>query len=284
MLQHLPDSECEQLVKNLVIPPRPEILVAIREAQLAEEPDFPYIASLINSDLALSMAMLKTVNSPFFQLTQKITSIDQAMQLLGLRNICNLLEGQLLRQTLSGEIAAEHEARMSYFWETSVQIAMISAQIASNVHGISAEEAYTFGLFRNSGKAIMAARFDTYMDTMTQGERMSRQEYIALENTRHQSSHHVVGYLLSRTWYLPESMQLAILNHNDLKLFEQAMHGDWHHICTLIAIASLAEHILKMHVHQFEHPEWRRIEPLLLNHLALKLEEFEDMVDKVSLF
>jgi HD-like signal output (HDOD) protein len=278
MLRQLPAAEYEQLSKNLVIPPRPTMLEAIKRAQNAAEPNFDEIAEFINSDLTLSLAMIKAVNSPFYQLTQKINSVDQALQLLGLRNVCNLVEGIVLRQTLS----AEHNHRMEQFWESAIRTAMIAGQIAQMVHGISPEEAYTFGLFRSSGKAVMAARFDSYLNTLEKGERYSRSEFIALEDRRYQTNHTVVGYLLSRTWYLPEDMQLAILNHHDFEIFEHRDEAQWHHVCTLIAIAGLAEHILKMHIQQFEHIEWRAIEPILLEHLALKLEEYEDLIDDIS--
>lgn len=279
MLREIPPAESEQLLKNLVIPPRPAILAAIKKAQCSSDPDFEEIASLINSDLTLSLAMIKAVNSPFYQLSQKINSVDQALQILGLRNICNMVEGIVLRQTLSN---SDQHSLMEPFWESAVRVAMISSQIAQLVHGIEPDEAYTFGLFRSSGKAVMAARFTNYFSTLKRAERFSREEFIHLEEQRHQTNHNVVGYLLSRTWFLPSEMQLAVLNHHDFTVFNYRDESDWHHVCTLIAIAGLAEHILKMHIEQFEHIEWRMIEPIYLEHLALKLEEYEDMIDEIS--
>lgn len=278
MLRDIPPAESEAIFKSMVIPTRPDVLTAIKEAQNSDDPDFDEIAKLINSDLTLSATMLKTVNSPFYQLNKRINSVDEALKLLGLRNICNITEGVVLRQALSAD---NHQ--MDYFWDSANRMAMIAAVISENVHGIDSGEAYTFGLFHNCGQVLMSGRFPNYMETLERGERMSRQEFIELENRRHQTSHNVVGYLLSRTWYLPEDAQRAILNHHDYSLFEHGEAAEWHHVCTLIAIASLAEHILKMSVKQYEHPEWRSIEPVLLNHLAFKLEEFEDMVDHIGM-
>jgi len=278
MLRDIPPAESESIFKSMVIPTRPDVLTAIKTAQEADDPDFDEIARLINSDLTLSATMLKTVNSPFYQLNKRVNSVDEALKLLGLRNICNITEGVVLRQVLSGD-----NRQMDYFWDSANRMAMIAAALSENVHGINSAEAYTFGLFHNCGQVLMSGRFPNYMETLERGERMSRQEFIELENRRHQTSHNVVGYLLARTWYLPEDAQLAILNHHDYSLFEHGEEAEWHHICTLIAIASLAEHILKMNIKQFEHIEWRSIEPVLLNHLAFKLEEFEDIVDHIGL-
>ncbi|MBE9609695.1 HDOD domain-containing protein [Chitinilyticum piscinae] len=277
MQKALDPAVAEQLLKNIVIPPRPAILAELDREQRREEPDFDRISQLISSDLTLSAAVLKTINSPLMKLPQKISSVNHALQLLGLNNVCNIVQGLSLGHIMPKKPGAQLEQ----FWESSNRIAMISAYLAGGIHGISEDEAHTFGMFHNCGQPLMAARYGNYPESMRKGERMSREEFIALEISRHNTSHNVVGYLLARAWLLPEPMTLAILNHHDYAIFDHPEDGDWHHVCTLIAIASLSEHIFKMYVKQFEHVEWRLIEPKLLNHLALELEEFEDMVDAV---
>ncbi|WP_028455267.1 HDOD domain-containing protein [Chitinilyticum litopenaei] len=278
MLTAIAPEHAEALLKNLVIPPRPAILQALDRARQQDEPDFLEIGQLIGSDLALSAAVLKTVNSPLYRREQKIASIQHALQLLGLDNISTLAEGFALFHALKPGKNRQMEA----FWESSHRIAIISAYLARAVHGISEDEAHTFALFHNCGQPLLAARFANYRETMQKGERMARNEFIAYENQRHAACHTVVGYLLARIWLLPETTALAILNHHDYSIFEEGGDADWQHACTLIALASLAEHIYKMFVKQFEHVEWRHIEPRLLRHLALEREEFEDMVDVVQ--
>jgi HD-like signal output (HDOD) protein len=127
---------------------------------------------------------------------------------------------------------------------------------------------------------LMLSRFADYQKTIVQGESLSRAEYIALENQRHKTSHNVVGYLLGRTWYLPDQINLAILNHHHYALFNTPIDAKALPITNLIALASLAEHILRAHSGQFEHAEWRQIEPLLLNHLGMGRTEYEDLADE----
>lgn len=277
MQKDLDPAQTEALLKNLVIPPRPSILQALDRARQPEEPDFELIGHLISSDLTLSAAVLKTINSPLFRRPNKIASVHHALQLLGLNNVCNIVEGLALTHVMP-----RHSERLpDPLWESANRIATISSYLSTSVHGITEDEAHTFGMFHNCGQALLAARFKNYRDTISRGERMARSEFIAFENSRHNTSHTVVGYLLARAWLLPEHMALAILNHHDYGIFDQPEDGEWQHACTLIALASLSEHIYKMFVKQFEHVEWRHIEPKLLRHLALELEEYEDMVDAV---
>lgn len=276
MLSELKQKEADKILRGMVIPPRPSILLELEKHQQAEEADFDTITRLISDDMTLSAAVLKTVNSPFFQLPNRVASVQQALQYLGLNNVSNIVRGLALRQALS----SDHAEKMESFWISSTRMAHVAAHLASKLHGYANDEAYTFGLFHNCGMPLMQARFADYQNTINQGERLSRAEYIELENRRHHTSHNVVGYLLGRTWYLPEHVNLAILNHHDYRIFNERGDARWHQVANLVALASLAEHVVRLHSGLSEHAEWRQIEPVLLNHLGFVQTEFEDYADE----
>ena len=278
MLRDIPPAQAETLLKSMVIPPRPAILLELEQEQLKPEPDFDYISKLISSDLTLSAAVLKTVNSPFFQLSNRVASVYQALQLLGLKNLGYIVRGVLLRNALTPEGATS----MERFWTTALRTAMICAQLAKKVVGVDAEEAYTFGLFQDCGMPLMQARFSNYRTTMEKGEGLALAKFTELENQRHQTNHAVVGYLLARTWFLPEHLSLAILNHQDIGIFEKPDGEGWASSCNLVALAALASHIVKRHFSQAEVPDWRTLEPVYLQHLAMERSEYEDIADQVN--
>lgn len=276
MLTELAPKEAEKILRGLVIPPRPTVLLRLEELQKTPNPNFTLIAQSISEDLTLSAAVLKAINSPFYGLTNKIASVQQALQLLGLRNVSKIVRGMSLKHA----IHAGNAEKMEMFWLQSTRVAHLSEYLARHLHGIEADEAYTFGLFHNCGMPLMLGRFADYQKTIQQGESLSRADFIALENQRHKTSHNVVGYLLGRTWYLPEHINLAILNHHHYAIFDRAIDHHAQPIANLIALASLAEHIVCTHSGLFEHTEWRQIEPLLLNHLGMIRTEYEDLSDE----
>ena len=69
------DREAEQIVKDIGIPPCPAILTKLMQEMREDEPDFKRIGKLIGGDVSLGAAMLKTVNSPFYGLNRKATSV-----------------------------------------------------------------------------------------------------------------------------------------------------------------------------------------------------------------
>lgn len=276
MLTELAPKEADKILHGMVIPPRPTLLLRLEELQRSPSPSFTQIAQLISEDLTLSAAVLKAINSPFYALSNKIASVQQALHLLGLRNVGNIVRGFALKQAIDARCAE----KMEMFWIQSSRVAHLAEYLARHLHGIVADEAYTFGLFHNCGMPLMLGRFADYQKTINQGETLSRADYIALENQRHKTSHNVVGYLLGRTWYLPEHINLAILNHHHYAIFSQAIDARSQPVANLIALASLAEHIVRAHSGQSEHPEWRQIEVVLLSHLGMLRTEYEDLADE----
>lgn len=92
-MTELTAEQIKNILQGIKIPPQPQILVDLQMEQVMPDPDMRQIARLISQDVGLSRTMLKFVNSRFFGLTNKITSIEQAVSLLGLNSVINILNG-----------------------------------------------------------------------------------------------------------------------------------------------------------------------------------------------
>ena len=91
MTQELSAVQIQQVLQGISVPPQPQIMVDLQMEQFLPNPDLKTIAKLISQDPGLSGALLKLVNSPFFGLANRITSIQRAVNLLGSRSIINLI-------------------------------------------------------------------------------------------------------------------------------------------------------------------------------------------------
>ena len=74
------------------------------------DPDLEVIARLISQDPGLSGSLLKIVNSPYYGLSNKIASIQRAVNLLGSRSIINLIN-QKIQNATSVETAIQTAVR-----------------------------------------------------------------------------------------------------------------------------------------------------------------------------
>lgn len=261
------DKEADRIVREIGIPPSPVILTKLLKQTREDEPDYDEAAKLISADVGLSGAMLKTVNSPFFGLRTKATSINQALQLLGLRNTVEIVTGLLLRQTfLVGDNAA-----MDGFWQTSSGIAAVCAQLARPLGIGNRDEVYTFALFRDCGIALMLVKFPGYANFMKASHPHSESAITAAEIAKFGIDHASLGARLAQSWQLPEGTTAGIQHHHDIALLQSGSVA--REACRLVALSLAAEWIYTRHNVGPKCPEWSRGGDFALNTLNISTED-----------
>jgi len=137
-------------LRDIVIPPCPELLVALRREMDQEEPDPHAIADIAGRDVAMAASLIRTANSPYYARSRPVTSVSEALGLLGLRMTEKLLTAFLMRNSI--RISSP---LLEHFWDTSTRRALAMAHIARQLYGVDAELAYTCGLFCHVGIPIL---------------------------------------------------------------------------------------------------------------------------------
>lgn len=231
------DREAERIVHDIKIPPCPAILTQLVREMRQDEVDFPRIGRLIGKDVGLAAAMLKTVNSAFYGLRTKATSVPQALVLLGLRNVAQLVTGLLLRQAFP----VSTNAMMEDFWVSSSSIALIAAHVSGKVKGVNRDEAHTFALFRDCGVPLMANKFNDFETTQSAAKHDQAKSVTDIEREHYSTDHARIGYHLARSWLLPEETCQAILHHHDYSSWRERSDDVPAASAKLIALALVAE-------------------------------------------
>ncbi|MBI3526662.1 MAG: HDOD domain-containing protein [Betaproteobacteria bacterium] len=270
------DREADKIVREIGIPPCPAILTKLLKEMREDEPDYNKASKLISTDVGLSAAMLKTVNSPFFGLRTKATSVNQALQLMGLRNTVEIVTGLLLRQVFPvGDNAA-----MDGFWQASSGIAEVTAQLARPLGITNRDEAYTFALFRDCGIPLMIGQFSGYANFMKVSHLDSGRAITADEIDEFGVDHASLGARLAQSWLLPEETCLAIQNHHDYPLLQGGSVADG--ICTLVALVLAAEWIYTRHNIGPKCREWSQGGGFALDVLGISEEELMAKAEKID--
>ncbi|MBS1198022.1 MAG: putative domain HDIG-containing protein, partial [Proteobacteria bacterium] len=236
-----------EILKTITIPPCPAVLSTLMEESRRDNANFPKIVRLISSDLGLAASTMKTANSPFFGLRQKVQSVQTAATILGLKNIINIITGISLKQSLSPK-----GINMERFWDRSSYHAIVSARMASRVSGISPEDAYTFGLFHDCGIPILMQRFPDYKETLALANNSAR-SFRDVENERHNTDHTAVGAMLAKNWQLPQLIVDAIRTHHDLAENGQDLRNE---LRDMGAISLISDYIISNFLGLPEEAEW----------------------------
>ncbi|MEY4592514.1 MAG: hypothetical protein RIR18_1409 [Pseudomonadota bacterium] len=272
---NLDDGAAAELLKSITIPPRPVLLIELNRLLMGDDPSPIRLAEIIMKDVAVSAAMLKTVNSPYFALRNKIGNVQQAVQILGSTNVRNIVTSLILRNTLSGSAGVSLER----FWDSSEKVANISRHICNMLPRAPKDEAYTFGIFRDCGIPILMMRFPDYRETLKIAGGDDRPLPV-VEDERHGTNHVTLGYLVARSWGLSPTLCEAIRWHHDTEVFRTKDNAP-PVSKTLVAINYLAEQLHDYTVRMRENPQWAHIGEETLAYLGLNYEEYEELRDDV---
>lgn len=265
----------KQVLSGIHLPPCPAILlVAMKEARTTDA-DPGRIARLIGQDIGLSAPMLKLANSPYFGLRNKVSSIQQAATVLGLRNMVNLLSNVALRANVAPSLAG-----MDEFWSRSSMTALAASRIATQVPGVSCDDAYTAGLFHDCGIPVLMQKYPGYPKDIDEMSRISGNICVA-ENTLYSTTHAVVGNLLARNWLLPLNICRAILRHHDLTVFSSVTDQASIEVCNWVSIVQAAEYIVDSHLN-LRNDGWAMWQPLALEHLQFSRQEFDELRSDIA--
>lgn len=145
-------KELEQAVlsDNLVLPSLPDVALKIRDSVESENSNAEEIAEAISQDSSLSVRLLKVVNSPLYRTRNPINDLQMAVARLGVRMVRDLVLSLTMKQMFqaTSEILDE---KFRAAWNTSVNVASICQMMATNVAGVSKQEALLAGLIHNIG-------------------------------------------------------------------------------------------------------------------------------------
>jgi HD-like signal output (HDOD) protein len=142
---------------------------------------------------------------------------------------------------------------------------------------IRADVAYTFGLFRDIGIAILLIRYPHYVETLAKANLESEQSFTVVEQRDFPTDHARVGYLLGLNWYLPEEICLGIRWHHDLLAIENTESVVAPASRYLVATSQTAEYILQCITGLSSTMEWEKLGPSCLRILGLSEDELPAM-------
>jgi len=223
---------------NSLIPPQPEILVQLNKQCKLAHPELGVIAALIKNDVAIYAAILKSINSPYYGLAVRITSIEHAINLLGFERVLNLIRLIIMHNTL------KKTGRMERFWDTARDVSKLSVSLAESLClGINTDDQQALGMLHDCGLPLMIQAFKDYRDFLRDHPGCNSNTLEQAELTRFGLSHYQVGARMTERWYLPAHIAESIrLQPQRLDVLTDRIDAD-ERSRHLLAILTLAQDI-----------------------------------------
>lgn len=270
-----PEEKLMQSMLNGVdIPPCPAVLIELDAELKKDMPDQREVGLLISKDVALSGHVMLIANSPAFSTGNKLISVMQAINVLGMQSVFNMVVGHLLKVAL----ASGQDFSLERFWESSALTARVSAELAKRLRCVRPDVAYTFGLFHDCGIPLLMKRFPKTREILAKANACEDRIFTEVEDEELGTNHAVVGYFLSKRWQLPDFISEGVLYHHDYSVLSKP--GSVADISrALIAVNVLAEHITRLHNAGADEEEWAKAAASACAYFNLSLGAVDDLIE-----
>lgn len=194
------------------LPTLPHVVSQILEKTRNQNTRLDDLVNLISTDQALVSMFLKLVNSAFYGFSRRITTLKQAITLLGFRSVRNVVVnagvvGIFRKRTFNNRYRL-------LLWDHSVACAVCARILAEKTGYNAREEAFTAGLLHDIGKIVIdqyAPKDSAYIMAKVD-EGASAKD---VENERLGVDHTKIGVWIAERWHLPKTLCAVIEWHHE---------------------------------------------------------------------
>jgi Predicted signal transduction protein len=197
------------------LPSLPKIYQDLNAAIADEKTTIQDIANIFSRDMSLSAKLLQLVNSPYFGMNRIISSLSDAVNLIGLRKLNSLV----LSAHIEGAFPVndpQMETTMKFLWRDSARTSELARLIALSENQLEdrPDQAYLGGLLHNMGLLIFLSRGGDKLERLLKAVKETDVPVCELETdifgcTRSEAA----AYILS-LWKIPPRIIEAILLQN----------------------------------------------------------------------
>jgi HD-like signal output (HDOD) protein len=236
-------------------------LVACKVLNLLKDPEFDVrqVEKQLETDPALAAAILRLVNSSCFGLAQKVSSLRQAITLLGARS----LRLTVLSFGLVGRLTWGAPGKVcSDYWRRALTMATTASLLSAGRDAVRPDEAYSAGLLADVGVLALAQLNTEQYVSLYQRHRHGRR-LVEAERAEFGFDHCTLGAQLLARWSLPKKLTGAVFNHHA----KRPGRG-------VLALSVLAGDILADVLWEPETPRLPEAQRLLLGQFGLDLDGF----------
>ncbi len=194
------------------LPQFPDNIIYLQKLIGDPESEITDIARQISTDPALTADLLKLVNSAQFMLPKRVDNIVEAVKLVGMKGLRNLLYAHGTQKILG-----EKYREMKGLWDHSYRAAFYAYNLAKSFRKRKdiLDDVYVGGILHDLGQIIVAS---LHPDLLERIVRFCKEKDIPgklLENLSVGMNHAEVGALVARKWNFPEQLVAAIRYHHE---------------------------------------------------------------------
>jgi putative nucleotidyltransferase with HDIG domain len=242
--------------RRIELPSAPVVVQRLHDIMRKDTTGAREIARIVEADQALTARVLRVVNSPFYGLAKQITAVSDAIKIMGIKVIHQLVLAASVIESFGKEI--EQTMNVRSFWLHSLGTGLIAKHLIRTGSSEMASEALTSGILHDIGRLLYAKadpkRFTViYSQSKAVCDLKREEELFGMD-------HQQVGAQLASRWNFPDTIREAIEFHHEPDRADRD-----NIIVAAVSIADLICHALQIgdsasyYVSTFSPEAWKRL-------------------------
>ena len=199
------------------LPTLPRTVLKITELVNDPKSSAKDLARVITDDQVLTARLLKLVNSSFYGFPQRISTVTNAIVLLGFDAIRSLLLTTSVFD-LFADRSKKKKRDQEKFWDHSLGCAVGAKVIGNYLRHDKIEELFVSGLLHDIGKIVEMLFLPNEFAEVVATTNKENSLMITAENKILGFNHAEIGKLLAAKWNLPVKLEQVIANHHQPNL------------------------------------------------------------------
>ena len=140
---------------SAALPTMPQVVIRFLEISADEQCNVGDLIAVLATDPGIASELLRLSNSSLFGVTREISSLQQAVTLLGMARVRILVLGRYMVERVDSDATTGVDFDFSYYWRRSLGTAVLAARFADQLAPRRREEAFIGGLMADVGVVIM---------------------------------------------------------------------------------------------------------------------------------
>lgn len=236
------------------------------------------IAKVISTDVSLSSKTLKLVNSAFYGFPKKVTTINQAIVILGFNTVKSAVFGTAIINAFE-----QHKKKLSInynnFWAHSVAVGAASRVLSKHIKYSNIEEAFIGGVIHDIGKLVLSIFNNNEYNKVIEKVKDKQLDITLcdIEKEIFGYDHSEIGTYLAEKWNFPQKLTGVIKYHHKPNKASEDFDKK---LISIVSIANIFVNILKIgnsgnyYIDRISQESWKM--------LNLKTSNLESIYDSIK--
>lgn len=169
------------------------------------------LARVIGTDQVLAGQLLRWANSAYYGVENRIVTVQQALMVLGLNTVQELIMTYALSGPLNRPLPG-YDLQRGELWQHALGTAIGAKLISQQRHLKIDEDAYFAGLLCDLGKLVFEQLLRQTQLNLSEAEASS---FLGVERATFGVDHPALGAEIARRWLLPDHLVAAIAYHHE---------------------------------------------------------------------